>query len=125
MHEFGIAEEIVRGAVEEGRRHGAQKITAVTVRIGVLRGVVPESLCLFYEHLRRGTIAAGAPLVIEEEPVEISCGSCGMLPGEAFQLVCPSCGRDGIRVSGGDSLRLASIEIEEPDPKGRGSRSGC
>ncbi|GAB4366328.1 MAG: hydrogenase maturation nickel metallochaperone HypA [Deltaproteobacteria bacterium] len=123
MHEFGIASEIVRGAVEEARRQGAGKVTAVTVRIGVLRGVEPESLRLFYEHLRRGTIASEAPLIIEEEPVEIDCKTCGTLPGESFRLSCPSCGRDGIRVSGGDALRLASIEIEEPDPGDRGLRS--
>ncbi len=112
MHEFGIASEIVRGAVEEANRQGAGKVTAVTVRIGVLRGVEPESLRLYYDHLRRGTIAAEAPLTIEEEQAEISCETCGTLAGDGFRLSCPSCGRDGVRLSGGDSLRLASIEIE-------------
>jgi len=99
--------------VEEAKRLGAGKVTAVTVRIGVLRGVEPESLHLYYDHLRRGTIAAEAPLTIEEEPVAILCESCGTIAGDGFRLSCPSCGRDGVRLSGGDSLWLASIEIED------------
>lgn len=113
VHEFGIASEIVDGAVGEARRQGAGKVTAVTVRIGVLRGVEPESLRLFYDHLRRDTIAEEAPLHIEEEPVQVHCDACGELASDAFRLSCPSCGREGVRVSGGDSLRLLSIEIED------------
>ncbi len=115
MHEFGIASEIVRGAVEEARRQGANKITEVTVRIGVLRGVEPESLRLFHDHLARGTIAEGAALTIEEEPVRVLCDACGELPGTRFSLTCPSCRRGGVRLEGGDSLRFVSIEIDERD----------
>lgn len=116
MHEFGIASEIVTGAVEEACRQGARKITAITVRIGVLRGVEPESLRLIYDHLTRGTIAEDAPLTIEEEPVRVLCDACGEVPGTRFSLVCPSCSREGVRVHGGDSLRFVSIEIDEQDP---------
>lgn len=116
MHEFGIAGEIVAAAVDEARRQQAKQITAVTVRIGVLRGVEPESLRLFYGHLTRGTIAEDAALTIEEEPVRILCDTCGELSGAKFSLTCPSCRREGVRVHGGDTLQFVSIEIDEPDP---------
>jgi len=116
LHELGIASEIVNGAVEEACRQGARKITAVTVRIGVLRGVEPESLRLFHDHLSRGTIAEGSVLTIEEEPVRVLCDVCGELPGTGFSLTCPSCRREGVRLQGGDTLRFVSIEIDEQDP---------
>lgn len=112
MHEFGIAGEIVSAAVEEARRRNAERITAVTVRVGVLRGVEPESLRLFYDHLTRGTLAESAVLVVEEDPVLVDCGACGEVPGEKFSLACPSCGVEGVRVRGGDSLRIVSIDID-------------
>lgn len=112
MHEFGIAGEIVAAAVEEARKRNAERVTAVTVRIGVLRGVEPESLRLYYDHLVRGTLAETAPLVVEEEPVLVDCGACGEVPADRFSLACPSCGEEGVRVRGGDSLRIVSIDID-------------
>ncbi len=112
MHELGIATEIVAAAVSEAEKHGAKAITAVTVRVGVLRGVVPDSLRMLFGIAVKGTPAEGAALEIEEEPLLVVCRECGETPASALTLSCPACGRDGVVVKGGDSLRLVSIEIE-------------
>ncbi len=112
MHEVGIAAEIVAAAVSEARKHDARKVTAVTIRVGVLRGIVPDSLRMFFELAAAGTVAEGAALEIEEEPVLVDCGDCGETPASALTLSCPACGRDGVVVKGGDSLRVVSIDIE-------------
>ncbi len=112
MHELGIATEIVAAAVSEARKHGAGKITAVTVRVGVLRGIVPDSLRMFFGLSAKGTLAEGAALEIEEEPVLVACDECGETPAAGLTLSCPACGRDGVVVKGGDSLRMVSIDIE-------------
>ncbi len=112
MHELGIATEIVAAAVSEARKHGAGKITAVTIRVGVLRGIVPDSLRMFFDHLVKGTLAEGAGLEIEEEPVLVACDECGETPADGLTLSCPACGRDGVAVKGGDSLRMVSIDID-------------
>ncbi len=112
MHEAGIANEIVAAAVAETRARGARKITAVAIRVGVLRGIVPGSLRMYFELASGGTPAEGAVLEIEEEPVLVACPGCGEIPAAGLTLTCPSCGRDGVTVKGGDSLLLLSIEIE-------------
>ena len=112
MHEFGIAAEIVAAAVSEGQKHGAARITTVTVRVGVLRGIVPDSLRIYFEHIVKGTPAEGADLEIEEEPVLVACRECGETPAAGLTVSCPACGRDGVIVKGGDTLRIVSIDIE-------------
>ncbi len=112
MHELGIATEIVAAAVSEAEKRGARTVTAVTVRVGVLRGIVPDSLRLFFDLAVKGTLAEGAVLEIDEEPILVSCADCGETPASELTLSCPACGRDGVAVKGGDTLRIVSIDIE-------------
>jgi len=112
VHEFGIATEIVAAAVSEAGKHGGGKITAVTIRVGVLRGIVPDSLRMLFEFASKGTPAEGAVLEIEDEPVFVACGECGETPASGLTFTCPVCDRAGVVVKGGDSLRIVSIDIE-------------
>ncbi|RMG60070.1 MAG: hydrogenase maturation nickel metallochaperone HypA [Deltaproteobacteria bacterium] len=112
MHEYGIASSIVEALLEAAKEHGAVRVTGVEVRVGVLRGVVPEHLSFFYEHLARGTVLEGSALNIVEVPVDITCPGCGTFPWGEFTLSCPRCGESGIRVTGGDVLEVSSMEVE-------------
>ncbi len=112
MHEFGIAGEILNVVYSEAAKHEAKKVTVVKVRVGVLRGIVPENLRFLFESLAMGTIAEGAPLVIEEEPVVIECGECGTTEAGAMTWECSACKSPRISVRGGDSLRIVSIDLD-------------
>lgn len=112
MHELGIAGDILNVVLSEASKHGAKKVTAVTVRVGVLRGIVPANLRFLFESLAGGTIAFGAPLVIEEEPVVMECGECGTSEAGAMTWECPSCKCPDIVVRGGDSLSIVSVELD-------------
>ncbi len=112
MHELGIAQEIVEVAVAEGAKHGAERVTRVTLAVGVLRGVVPETLSFLFSHAAAGTMADGAALDVEEEPVTVACAACGPRESREFVLSCPSCGSDAVTLSGGEGLRIVSLEIE-------------
>lgn len=112
MHELGIASEILGIAISEAARHDAKKVTAVRIRVGVLRGIVPEHLVFLFEHLSRGTIADGASLEVEGEPVVIECETCGPAEAQAFAWECPTCKRTGVRASGGDSLSVSSLDLD-------------
>ncbi|MGE5189023.1 MAG: hydrogenase maturation nickel metallochaperone HypA [Gemmatimonadota bacterium] len=112
MHELGIATEIVAAAVSEAEKHGAARITTVTVRVGVLRGIVPDSLRMYFDHAVKGTLAGGAALEIEEEPVLVACPACGETEASGLTLSCPACGRDGVAIRGGDYLQLVSNDVE-------------
>ncbi len=112
MHELGIAQEILEVAVAEGAKHGAEKVTRVTLSVGVLRGVVPETLSFLFSHVAAGTMADGAALEVTEEPVTVACETCGPREAREFVLSCPACGSDAVALSGGEALRIVSLEIE-------------
>lgn len=112
MHELGIATEVLDIALAEAKKHGAGRIEGVNLRVGVLRGVVSEHLLFLFGHVATGTMAQGARLSIEEEPVRFDCEACGPSEASGFLLECPGCKRPWRHVGGGDSLRIVSIDIE-------------
>jgi hydrogenase nickel incorporation protein HypA/HybF len=112
LHELGIVSDILDIALDEARKHGARRIAAVTLRVGVLRGVVPAHLHFLFGHVAKGTIAEDARLEVEEEPVRIECEVCGPSEAREFTLECPVCKKPCGRVDGGDSLRITSMDID-------------
>ncbi|NNG45865.1 MAG: hydrogenase maturation nickel metallochaperone HypA [Deltaproteobacteria bacterium] len=112
MHELGVASEILGIVLSESARHKAKKVTLVKLRVGVLRGIVPENLLFLFGHIAKETPAENAALEIEEETVRVECASCGTNESPSFVMECPVCRRSGIRVSGGDSLLVVSIEMD-------------
>ena len=113
MHELGIASDIQSIALSDAEKHGARTIGRVTIRVGVLRGVVPGHLSFLFGEVARETIAAGAVLDVEEEPVRIVCGTCGTTEAREFTFECPACKAPCGRVEGGDALRIVSLDIDD------------
>jgi hydrogenase nickel incorporation protein HypA/HybF len=113
VHELGIAQELLAAVLSEAGRHGARRVEEVRLRIGTLRAVIPENLSFLFGEVSRGTIAEGAALRIEEEPVAWRCPACGASGSAAsLTLECPSCGAGGPALSGGEALEIAAIDIE-------------
>ncbi len=113
MHELGVATEILDVALSEAERHSAKKVTSIRLRVGVLRAIEPENLSFLFGHLARGTAAEGATLDIVEEPVRVECEACGVSEASSFTWDCPRCKGTGVSVTGGDSLSILSLDIEE------------
>lgn len=109
MHELSVSSAIVDTAV----KHAAgRRVTVVTVRIGHLRQVVPDSLAFYFDLVCRGTACEGARLEQVPVPVVLRCGDCGREwdPEDAlFRCVCGGAGE----VVTGDELEVESIEVEE------------
>ena len=112
MHELGVANEILDVALSEADRHAAKKVTSIRLRVGVLRAIEPENLSFLFGHLARGTPAEGARLDIVEEPIRVECPLCGLSETRAFTCECPRCLGPNISVTGGDSLSILSLDIE-------------
>jgi hydrogenase nickel incorporation protein HypA/HybF len=110
MHELAIAEAILAIATAHA---GGGRITAVEVRVGHLRQVVPDALGFNFELVAQGTPAAGAELRIEEVPANGRCRACGA-SGElpAFPLRCPECGGLDVELTGGEELEVSALEVE-------------
>jgi hydrogenase nickel incorporation protein HypA/HybF len=111
MHELSVSSAIVDTAV----RHAAgRRVTAVHVRIGQLRQVVPDSLAFFFELVTRETLCEGARLEQELVPARLRCTPCvyeWAIDLPAFR--CPRCGGAEVAVLSGEELEVESIEVEE------------
>jgi len=112
VHELGVANEVLSVVLAEAERHAAGKVTVVSLRVGVLRAIEPEHLSFLFAHLAHGTLADGARLEIEEEPVRLECDVCGVSEARSLPWECPRCKGSRITVKGGDSLEIASLEID-------------
>jgi len=129
MHELSVSSAIVDTAL----KHAAgRRISVVSLRLGKLRQVVPDSLSFYFEIVGRDTLCEGARLELELIDALMSCGSCGHewdpapqpehgdvageFPGAGLtlpQFRCPECEAAGASVVRGDELEVESIEVED------------
>jgi hydrogenase nickel incorporation protein HypA/HybF len=111
MHELALANAIVHIA----ERHAeGRKVTAVAVRAGALRQVVPSALSFAFEAVAQGTAVEGAALELEEVRVVVGCRACGTESEvDGFPLVCPACGSPDVDVVRGEELLVESVELAE------------
>lgn len=111
MHEMSIAQSVLNIVLEEARRHGAEQVTSVRLRVGRMTGVVPDSLSFCWGLLTEDTPAAGSVLNIEEVELRAACRDCGAdfgVDGAVFK--CPDCGSAQIEITQGRQMTLQSIE---------------
>ena len=109
MHELSVASAVVDTAIRhaEGRR-----ILAVSLRIGHLRQVIPDSLAFYFEIVTRDTLVEGARLEQVVVPVVMRCADCAHEFAPELRFRCPECEGAG-EVLAGDELEVDSIEVEE------------
>jgi hydrogenase nickel incorporation protein HypA/HybF len=114
VHELSIADAVVTIAREHAR---GRRVSAVDVRIGRLRQVVPDALEFAFELVAAGTEVEGAELRVEHVPVRVRCARCAA-ESEApeFPLACAECGSVDVEVVAGEELQVESLELEEPMP---------
>lgn len=111
MHELGLAGEILDVVLSEARRNGARRVTAVTLRVGVLRAIEPEQISFLFAHLAQGTAADGARMEVLEDPVRVGCPACGASEARRIVWECPRCRGSGVVATGGDALEIVSLEV--------------
>ena len=87
---------------------------AVHLKLGPLSGVVKEALLFSYELACEGSPLEGSSLVIEEVPVQIYCAACRAetKPVALNRLECSRCGSAAERVTRGDDLEVAALELQ-------------
>jgi hydrogenase nickel incorporation protein HypA/HybF len=113
VHEFAIAESLIKIATEQAAKNGAAGIFSVRVKVGKMTSVVPEALHFAFDTLSKGTLLEGAKLVIDEVPLTVSCAKCGKsseLDEPAFQ--CPHCSATDLKIVTGRELHVDSMEID-------------
>ena len=110
MHEMSITQSVVEICEANS---GGSRVTAVTLEIGDLAGVVPESIEFCFDACIRGTLLEGAALTIEQVPARGRCHGCGAeFPLHALFDPCPDCGGFGVELLAGAELRVKELEVE-------------
>ena len=113
MHELGIAEQMLKVALNYAAKNNAKRITAFNVEMSAAMDESADSLRFHFENLSRGTIAEGARMEISRVPVKAKCLECGSeFDWEAQDRVCPRCSSPRVRAVLHDEFRLASIDVE-------------
>lgn len=113
MHEMSICESVVQMLEEQAAVHSYTRVKAVWLEIGPLAGVEPEALTFCFDAVTRGTLAEKARLEIVHTPVAAWCMPCGKSVGIANRFdSCPDCGSHQLQITGGNELRIKSMEVD-------------
>lgn len=111
MHEMTVTRNILETCRE---RAGNARVTRVTLEIGVLTCVMPDTLRFCYGVAVRGTNLEGSELQIIRTRGRTRCRDCGAVVAVKEVLSSCDCGSFNLEPPrGGDELRIKSMEIEE------------
>lgn len=116
MHELSICQGIVEvaAAALRGVPPPPPPVARVTVRIGRLTAVVPDSLRYHFDLLAPGTVLEGATLVIEEVPVRGRCVDCSaQFEIDALPFTCRACRSGLVELLSGRELQVVSLDTAE------------
>lgn len=113
MHEMALAEGIIDIVLSYADKNEAKKVTEISVLVGEMTGVVPESLDFCFASLAKGTKAEGAKLIMKHCPLIARCMDCGTeTKVERYRFICPECGSSRMEIVSGRELRVESLEAE-------------
>lgn len=118
MHELAVCQSLMAQVEGVARDHGAAAVNSVTVRIGPLSGVEVELLRQAFPLASADTVAEGATLITELQPIRVHCTTCGAeTEAAANRLLCGVCGDWHTRVISGEEMLLASVELQTRQPE--------
>ncbi len=110
MHELSITCSIIDAVVEAAQ---GRKVSCVTLEIGKLSGVMPETIAFCFPEVACGTELETARIDICEIDGSARCSSCGMeFATPSLLTTCP-CGSLQFQRLTGQELNIKSVELEE------------
>ena len=114
MHEYSIVQSIMDVALTEAKKAKARKVKKISLKIGELTGVFPDSISFCFELLSKGTIAEGATLTIENVPIRGYCSHCDKsFLIEDNHYLCQHCKNPTIELTSGRELQIDHLEVED------------
>lgn len=113
MHEMSIAEGIVDIALHTLHENEGTLIHNITLKVGAMSGVEPSSLLFCFDAVTKETVAEGATLTIEMEPIRGRCLDCDtVFEVENYVFKCPACGSVVVNMETGRELQVLSIDMD-------------
>ena len=137
MHEFALAEAVIRAALQTAESEGMTAVTRVAVRVGELQSIQKDTFVFALQQTRTDDPRlADTTMEVEIVPASFSCRDCGHAftladtaerdanAKEAIHFVpelahafmrCPACESPDFEVVDGRGVAISEIEGETPD----------
>lgn len=110
---MAIAQGILDIALDTAARNNAAKILRVSLLVGQLTEIEPESLRFCFSALAAETPAEGASLEITVVPLTGRCRDCGgEFAIDHYRFYCPECNSAAIEILSGRELKVEHLEVE-------------
>lgn len=108
MHELGITRNVVAICTE---RAGGARVIRVTLEIGKLAAVMPDSVRFCFDICTQGTVVEGAALDIIETAGRARCRDCDgeVALTELFGRC--DCGSVNLQLIAGEEVKIKEMEV--------------
>lgn len=114
MHELGILQEVLDTALKVAKENGGKKVTKITLKIGVMSGIVPQLVQSYFDVLSKDTIARDAKLIIDIDPAVYICCDCGaktVYTEQAPHFECEKCASRSLKLISGYGFQIVNVGI--------------
>ncbi len=121
MHEFSIANEIVKNVIDTARKNGGKKVLSIQLEIGELSHLNGEQVSFWIRELFKDSVAEGAEVKVKTIKARIQCRDCGYKGGMAsdqedsfrhlIPASCPRCNGFQIKIEKGRECILKKIQV--------------
>lgn len=113
MHELGVATQIMDLVTRVMDENSARKVGEITVEVGTLSCLDPDSLKFCFQAITKGTRLETARLKIEEIKPRARCRTCN----EEYEVRwddfrCRSCGSSEFDILVGNEISVKELEVE-------------
>ena len=121
MHEFSIADEIVKNVLETAKKNKGKKVVSILLEIGELTHLNGEQVSFWIKELFKDSVAEDAEVKIKTIKARIQCKGCGYKGGmgsdqeDSFRHLipasCPRCNSFQIKIEKGQECILRRIQV--------------
>ncbi len=105
---MAITQSVVEAVADRCAGRSVEKVTLV---IGALSGVVPDSVSFCFELCTMGTTLEGATLEIVDVPGRARCRTCAELVELPDFIALCTCGSADLEIVAGEELSIRSVEV--------------
>jgi hydrogenase nickel incorporation protein HypA/HybF len=112
MHEFALGKSIMDTLVRIRKEHGKKDIKKVSIVLGRLQHVIPDSLRFYLDILKENTPFEKSEFILKEIPIKIKCRKCQKVSElEEMVMICSSCQGQDVEIIEGKDVFIESVEI--------------
>jgi hydrogenase nickel incorporation protein HypA/HybF len=76
MHEWSLAEAVLKSSVKEARKRNLKRLTEVKIVIGELQGIEEEIVRFGLDNLKNGTMLEDTDFIFLKEEAAFQCRNC-------------------------------------------------